>query len=65
MDWANGIKQPPTHKTADEDDLKEEKVKAPNENLLDDNSGLPQGVPFGMQSNTKDIWKPICINSTI
>ena len=48
MDWANGIKQPPTHKTADEDDLKEEKVKAPNENLLDDNSGLPQGVPFGM-----------------
>ena len=31
-----------------EDDLKEEKVEAPNENLLDDNSGLPQGVPFGM-----------------
>ena len=65
MDWANGIKQPPTHKTADEDDLKEEKVKAPNENLLDDNSGLPQGEASPLEwSLIQKIWKNNCIEST-
>ena len=36
------------------DDLEEKEVEGFND-LLDDNSGLPQGVPLGMESNTKDL----------
>ena len=59
MDWANGIKQPPTHKTADED----ERLKLPMKIFLMTTVVFLKASPLEC-SLIQKIWKNNCIEST-